>query len=50
MLTDNFRLEIYLPSLELSRISNQTLKGVIEVNYWKSRSELCQPSEVNYAV
>ena len=31
-------------------ISNQALKRVIEGNYWKNRSELSQPSEINYAV
>ena len=34
------RLENVLPSLELVRISNHVLKGMIEANSWKNRSKL----------
>ena len=33
------------PPLELVRISNHALKGMIEANSWKNRSKLFQPSD-----
>ena len=35
------------PSLELVRISNHALKGMVEANSWKNRSKLFQPSDSN---
>ena len=44
----NSRLENVPPSLELVRISNHALKGMIEANFWKNRNKLFQPSEINH--
>ena len=44
----NDRLEKVTPSLELVRISNHAIKGMIEVNSWKNRSKIFQPSEINH--
>ena len=30
------------------RISNHAIKGMIEANFWKNRSKLFQPSEINH--
>ena len=49
-MTGNDRLEKVTPSLELVRISNHAIKGMIEANYWKNRSKLFQPSEINHVV
>ena len=49
-MTGNDRLEKVTPSLELVRISNHAIKGMIEANSSKSRSKLFQPSEINHAV
>ena len=49
-MTGNDRLEKVTPSLELVRISNHAIKGMIEANYWKNRSKLFQPSEVIHVV
>ena len=50
IMTGNDRLEKVTPSLELVRISNHAIKGMIEANYWKNRSKLFQPSEINHVV
>ena len=44
----NSRLENVPPSLELVRISNHALKGMIEANIWKNRNKLFQSSEINH--
>ena len=46
----NCRLEKVTPSLELVRISNHAIKGMIEANSWKNRSKLFKPSEINHIV
>ena len=46
----NDRLEKVIPSLELVRISNHAIKGMIETNFWKNRSKLFQTSETNHVV
>ena len=46
----NDRLKKVTPSLELVRISNHAIKGMIEANSWKKRRKLIQPSEINHAV
>ena len=50
IMTGNDRLEKVTPSLELVRISNHAIKGMIEANSWKNRSKLFQPSEINHVV
>ena len=47
-MTGNGRLKTVLPSLELVRTSNHTLKGMREANSWKNRRKLFQPTEINY--
>ena len=47
-MADNDRLEKVTPSLELVRISNHAIKGMIEANSWKNRCKLFQPSERNH--
>ena len=47
-MTSNDRLEKVTPSLELVRISNHAIKGMIEANSRENRSKLFQPSEINY--
>ena len=47
-MTGNDRLEKVTPSLELVRISNHAIKGMIEANSSKNRSKLFQPSEINH--
>ena len=49
-MTGNDRLEKVTPSLELVRISNHAIKGMIEVNSWKNRSKIFQPSEINHVI
>ena len=49
-MTGNDRPENVPPSLELVRISNHALKGMIEAISWKNRSKLFQPSEINHVV
>ena len=49
-MTGNDRLEKVTPSLELVRISNHVIKGLIEANSSKNRSKLFQPSEINHVV
>ena len=46
IMTSNDRLKKVTPSLELVRISNHAIKGMIEANSWKNRSKLFQPSEI----
>ena len=48
-MTGNVGLENVPPSLELVRISNHALKGMIEANSWKNRSKLFQGSEILWA-
>ena len=50
IMAGNDRLEKVIPSLELVRISNHAIKGMIETNSWKNRSKLFQPSETNHVV
>ena len=38
------------PSLDLVRISNHVLKGMIAANSWKKRRKLFQPNEINHGV
>ena len=47
---DNDRLENVPPSLEVVRILNHAIKGMIKVNSWKTRSKLFQRSEMNHVV
>ena len=49
-MTGNDRLEKVTPSVELVRISNHVIKGMIEKNSWKSRSKILRPSEINHVV
>ena len=49
-MTGNDRLENVTPSLELVRISNHVIKGMIEANSSKNRSKQFQPSEINHVV
>ena len=49
IMTGNDRLEKVTPSLELVRISNHAIKGMIEANSWKNRSKLFQPREIIHA-
>ena len=49
-MTDNDRLENVPPSLEVVRILNHAIKGMIKVNSWKTRSKLFQRSEINHVV
>ena len=49
-MSGNDRFENVPPSLELVRISNHALKGMIEANSWKNRSKLFQPSKINHVV
>ena len=49
-MTGNDRLEKVTPSLELVRISNHVIKGMIEANFSKNKSKLFQPSEINHVV
>ena len=49
-MTGNARLEYIPPSLELVRISNHALKGMIGTNFWKIRSKLFQSSEINHVI
>ena len=46
----NGRLKKVTPSLELVRISNHAIKGMIEANSWKNRCKLFQPSEIDHVV
>ena len=50
IMTDNDWLEKVTPSLELVRISNHAIKGMIEANSWKNRSKLSQSQEINHVV
>ena len=50
IMTGNGWLEKVTPSLELVRILNHAIKGMIEANSWKNRSKLFQPSEINHVV
>ena len=50
IMTSNDRLKKVTPSLELVRISNHAIKGMIEANSWKNRSKVFQPSEINHVV
>ena len=50
IMTGNDRLEKVTPSLELVRISNHAIKGMIKANSWKNRSKLFQPREINHVV
>ena len=50
IMTGNGWLEKVTPSLELVRILNHAIKGMIEANPWKNRSKLFQPSEINHVV
>ena len=47
-MTGNHRVEKVTPSLELVRISNHAIKGVIEANFWKNRSKPLQASVINH--
>ena len=49
-MTGNDGLENVPPFLELVRVSNHALKGMVEANSWKNRSKLFQPSEINHVV
>ena len=49
-MTGNDRLEKVTPSLEMVRISNHAIKGMIEAHSWKNTSRLFQPSEINHVV
>ena len=50
IMTGNDRLEKVTPSLELVRISNHAIKGMIEVNSWKNRGTIFQLSEINHVI
>ena len=50
IMTSNDRLKKVTPSLELVRISNHAIKGMIEANSWKNRCKLLQPSEIDHVV
>ena len=49
-MTSNDRLKKVTPYLELVRISNHAIKGMIDANSWKNRPKLLQPSEINHVV
>ena len=49
-MTGSDRLETLTPFLELVRISNLAIKGIIEVNSCKNRSKLFQPSDINHVL
>ena len=49
-MTGNDRLEKVTPSVELVRILNHAIKGMIEENSWKGRSKIFRPSEINHVV
>ena len=38
------------PSVEFVKISNRTLKGMIEANFWKYRRKVFQPSKINCVI
>ena len=49
-MTSNASLENVPTSIELVRISNQSLQGMTEANSWKNCSKLFQPSKINHVV
>lgn len=50
MLKDNARPDNVPSSLNLVRIFNPSLKGIIEANSWKNMSQLCQLREINHVI
>ena len=49
-MTGNDRLEKLTAFLELVRILNLAIKRMIEVNSYKNRSKLFQPSDINHVL
>ena len=50
MLKDNARPDNVPSSLDLVRVSNPALKGLIEASSWKNLGQLCKLWEINNVI